>query len=455
MSAAWRLALALLVLAPLAVRAQPAADVVKRGEYLTRAADCAACHSAPGRLPWTGGRAFVLPFGTLYSPNITPDPETGIGGYSDDDWVSALQDGVGRGGKHLYPAMPYNSYTLMTRDDALAIKAYLMSLPPVHAVPPENQMKFPFDQRWVMAFWNVLNNPGHRLQPDASKSADWNRGAYLVEALGHCEQCHTPRNFMQGLKSSAAFGGTEQVGWLAYNISNDQTVGVGGWTDAALEQYLATGHADGHGPASGPMAEAVENSLHYMTPADIHAMVVYLRSVPAQPSGPPAVQGGTAPVPADGAAASSRADALGAHIFAEACAGCHLPNGTGRQSPWAALAGDHTTGDPSGTNLVQVLAHGTQLDTSQGLMFMHNFTASYTDPELAAVANYVIAQFGDRQGHVTPQQLAAARNGDQQQPSPFKDMGEIAFAAAAVAAIALVGSLLFVRRTRPPPPLRS
>jgi len=370
------------------------------GEYLARAADCVACHTAPGGTPYAGGRAFKLPFGTIYSPNITPDPETGIGAYTDAEWVSALHNGIGRGGRHLYPAMPYNSYTLMSSEDALAIKAYLFSLRPVHAVATPNRLRFPYNQRWGMAFWNIANNPGHRFAPDATKSPDWNRGAYLVEALGHCGQCHTPRNWMQGLKTGAAYGGARQVGWLAYNISADPVHGIGGWKDEDLERYLATGAAPGHGPASGPMAEVITNSTRFMTPADIHAMVVYLRTIPPVAAGPEEVPTSVAPAPAD---------PLGAHVFATACEGCHLPNGAGRQSSWAALAGDRGVGDPRGTNIVAVLAHGSEMETPAGHVFMHAFTGAYTDAELAAVANYVTAQLAGRQSQVSPADIAAAR----------------------------------------------
>ncbi|WP_428374999.1 c-type cytochrome [Lichenicoccus sp.] len=375
-------------------------DLVKRGEYLARAADCQACHSAAGGGAYAGGRAFTLPMGVLYSPNITPDAQTGIGRYTDDEFVRVLHTGVARGGKHLYPAMPYNSYTLMTRDDALAIKAYLFSLPAVHATAPANRMDFPYNIRAVMIGWNLLNNPDHRFTPDAGKPADWNRGAYLVEALGHCAQCHTPRTATQGLDTARAYAGAVQQGWDAYNLTSDATHGLKGWSDAALEQYLSTGHADGHGPASGPMAEAVQYSLRYLSAADIHAIVVYLRGIPAQPDGPEAPQA---------TPASRPAVPLGRQVFAEACAGCHLPGGDGRQSQWAALRGDHSLGDPTATNMVQVLAHGSQIQTDQGLMFMHAFTRAYTDPELAAVANYAIGQFGGRQGEVTAQQVKAAR----------------------------------------------
>jgi mono/diheme cytochrome c family protein len=384
------------LLAPLAARAD---DLVARGEYVTRAADCAGCHTAPGGKMFAGGRAFDLPFGTLYSPNITPDKDTGIAGYTDDEWVSVLHEGVARGGKHLYPAMPYPSYTAMSREDALAVKAYLMSLTPVAAKIPDNTIGFPFNQRWAMFFWNLFNNPDTRFVPDSTKSDAYNRGAYLVDALGHCGECHTPRNFMMGLKNSQKFAGAEQVGWLAYNLTGDATHGIGGWSDAQLTQYLSTGHAEGHGPASGPMAEAVEYSLRYLKPDDIAAMVTYLRGVPALAEGPPVATG--APV--------APAGTLGPRLFAQACAGCHLPSGDGRQSPWAALRGSHSAADPAATNLIQVLTHGSEIETAQGLMFMHAFTGGYTDEELAALGNYTASQFGGRAGAITPEQIRKQR----------------------------------------------
>jgi mono/diheme cytochrome c family protein len=393
---------------PLAARAAAPSDLVQRGEYITRAADCAACHTAPGGTPFAGGRQFQLPFGNLYSPNITPDKETGIGLYTDAQWLRVLHRGVGRNGQHLYPAMPYPSYTKMSDNDALAIKAYLFSLPPVQAPTHPNNFGFPFNQRWLMVFWNLINNPNSRLQPDASKSAAWNRGAYLVEALGHCAECHTPRNFMQA-KSSRQFAGAIQAGWLAYNLTSDPAYGIGAWSDASLEEFLSTGKAPGHGPASGPMAEAVEYSLRYLKPDDIAAMVTYLRTIPPRSAGPDAVPATDTPI---------ATNSLGEHIFIRACAGCHLPDGAGRQSPWAALGGSHSTGDVTGTNITQVLANGSQIDTDEGLMFMHRFTGAYTDEELSAVANYVIGHFSGRQGVVTAKQIEKAR------PSPKAKIGQ-------------------------------
>jgi mono/diheme cytochrome c family protein len=380
--------------------AAPARASMSPGEYLTRAADCVACHTAPGGAPFAGGRAFALPVGTIYSPNITPDRETGIGAYTDDEWVAAIQQGIGRGGRRLYPAMPYTSYTLMSRADALAIKAYLLTLQPVHAAPPPNALPFPFNQRWTLRFWNAVNLTDKRFEPDASKSAAWNRGAYLVQALGHCDQCHTPRNWMLGLKSGQAFAGAPAAGWMSYNITSDRAHGVGAWSDAELAQYLSTGQAPGHGPASGPMAEAISNSLRYLSQDDIRAMVTYLRSIPAQQNGPEAVAGSVKP---------QDPNPLGAHVFALACAGCHLPNGQGRQSAWAALAGDQSAADPAGTNMLQILAHGSELQTATGQVFMHSFAGAYTDEELAAVAQYVTTQFAGRTSNVTPEDVRKAK----------------------------------------------
>ncbi|MDN7353329.1 cytochrome c [Acetobacter senegalensis] len=364
------------------------AERIKQGEYLFRAADCAACHAEPGGTKLTGGRAFTLPFGSIFAVNITPDKKTGIGDYTDEEWLKMLRSGVGRGGKHLYPVMPYTAYTLMSDEDALAIKAYLFSLRPEHAVPPRNQLSFPFNQRWSMIFWNWLNNPDKRFKPVSGKSAEWNRGAYLTEALGHCSQCHTPRTLTYGL-SSKAYAGTVQMGWRAYNLTSDPDHGLGGWTDEQLKSYLATGKASGKGPASGPMAEAVEHGLRYMTPEDIAAIVVYLRNLAPIAEGP-AVQSSLKVQDKTRTETESR----GQMLFVQACAGCHLPDGRGRQSEWAALAGAHSLSDPEALNLIQVLREGTSLETVQGRVFMPGFTKTYTAEELAAIATYVTAHFG-------------------------------------------------------------
>jgi mono/diheme cytochrome c family protein len=387
-----------LAAACLAATAAYASPDVKRGEYLTRMADCAACHMGAGGA-FSGGRAFKTPFGTIYASNITPDPKAGVGGYTDDEWVSALREGVGRGGKHLYPAMPYTSYTQMTRDDALAIKAYIMTLPASSEAPLANDLRFPFNIRFLMVFWNLLYNPDQRFAPDASHDAAWNRGAYLAEALGHCQQCHTPRNFLQGLQTSRAYAGAPQQGWMAYNITNDVESGVGAWSEADLATYFSSGHADGHGAASGPMGEAVSYSLRYLTPDDAHALAHYVKTIPA-------IRTAVPPAPSHVAE-----NELGARIFEGACASCHRLNGTGAQTEYAALAGDHTASDPAAMNLIQVVVNGSRLQTPNGDLVMPQFGDGYTDVELAAVANYTVEHFGQRKGHATPAMAAKARGG--------------------------------------------
>src|SRR6478752_2368317 len=218
-------------------------SLVERGEYLARAADCMVCHTAQGGKEYAGGLAIRLPFGTLYTTNITPDKETGIGNYSDQDFLGAVHRGIRRDGARLYPAMPFTSYTYMTDADALAIKAYLFSLPAVRAPAPANTLSFPFDQRWTVIFWSALFNPDTRFEPDPAKSPEWNRGAYLTEALAHCGECHTPRNLAFALDNRKKFAGAVTAGWRAFNISSDKNTGVGAWSDDDLVSYLSIGHA--------------------------------------------------------------------------------------------------------------------------------------------------------------------------------------------------------------------
>ena len=290
------------------------ASLIERGRYLIRAADCEACHTAIGGQSFAGGRAFVLPFGTMYSTNITPDKDTGIGQYTDADFLAAVHRGVRRDGARLYPAMPFASYTYLTDADALAIKAYLFSLKPINAPAIPNTFAFPFDQRWAMGVWATMFNADRRFEPHADQSAEWNRGAYLVEALAHCGECHTPRNLFQALDNRDKFAGAVTGGWRAFNITSDRTSGVGDWTAEALAHYLATGHAEGRGTAAGPMGEAVDLSLVHLTSEDIAAMVAYLRTVPpiSNPNAP-------APKPPDAIAAHAPGASGHPHGRADLC----------------------------------------------------------------------------------------------------------------------------------------
>ena len=237
------------------------ADAIRRGEYLAKAADCMVCHTMPSGEAFAGGLAFPLPFGTLYSTNITPDNETGIGNYTDQDFLNAVRQGIRKDGARLYPAMPYTSYTFMIDADALAIKAYLFSLPAAQKQNQRDSLRFPFNQRWAMIFWSWAFNPNTRFAPNAAKSAEWNRGAYIAEALAHCGDCHTPRNLAFALDNRWKFSGAVAAGWRAYNITSDKGTGIGSWSNEEVFAYLVKGHAMGRGTASGPMGEAVVTAL--------------------------------------------------------------------------------------------------------------------------------------------------------------------------------------------------
>jgi mono/diheme cytochrome c family protein len=255
--------------------------------------------------------------------------------------------------------------------------------------PPEDNLRVPFNIRWLMAFWNVLYNPNERFKPDPAKPPEWNRGAYLVDALGHCGDCHTPRNLLQGPKSNHKFAGAEIEGWRAYNITPDRETGIGSWTARDLADYLATGVSRGHGAAAGPMVEVVDNSLRFLTPEDIDAMTAYLRSVPPIASDSPRIakpaSASAEAFPDTGTLEHMRTDP-GMRMYAGACAGCHGWDGRG-------IAGSRAANDPAAVNLTQVVLDGIHR-AGIGTPNMPRFAAAYTDAEIAALANFVTGRFG-------------------------------------------------------------
>jgi mono/diheme cytochrome c family protein len=264
-------------------------------------------------------------------------------------------------------------------------------------------MNFPYDQRWLMAYWSWLFDSNERLQTDSSKSPEWNRGRYLVEALGHCGECHTERNFLQATSGSKALGGAITQNWKAYDITPDKS-GIGDWTDAELVSYLSTGFAKDHGPASGPMAEAISNSLSHLPTEDIHAIVTYLRSVQPVAS--------TVEVASAGAPTASATDAklaYGRAVFARSCANCHKLDGSGTQSQYEALKGSETVSDPQATNLTQIVLDGSNLQLPSGHVQMLGFGKGLTDTDVAAVVNYVTQQLGGHSANLTPQDIATRR----------------------------------------------
>jgi mono/diheme cytochrome c family protein len=383
------------------------ADIVARGEYLARAADCLVCHTAPGGADYAGGLAFPLPFGTLYSTNITADKDTGIGNYTDREFLNAVQQGVRKDGARLYPAMPYPSYTFISDNDALAIKAYLFSLPTVHAQNQTDTMGFPFNQRWAMMFWSWAFNPDTRFEPNTAKSAEWNRGAYVAEALAHCGECHTPRNLAFALDNRRKFAGAVAAGWRAYDITSDKGTGIGSWSDEEIFAYLAKGHAMGRGTASGPMGEAVDHTFSQMEPADIRALVTYLRSIPPVASSEPATIAPPAPVsPKEGGAVANSA---GRKVFEQACASCHSWTGVSAISPYATISGSRAVNDPSATNVAQIVISGTHRSVP-GAMSMPAFGSTYSDAEIAAVANYVTGRFGSAASRLSAKDVAELRS---------------------------------------------
>jgi mono/diheme cytochrome c family protein len=385
---------------------------VARGEYLARAADCLVCHTAKDGTPFAGGRAFVLPFGTLYSTNITPDAETGIGRYSDRDFLNTLHRGRGPDGRRLYPAMPFASYTYMSDADALAIKAYLSTLTPVSAPTPANTLGFPFNQRALMSVWSALFNPDRRYEPNTNQTADWNRGAYIVEAMGHCGECHTPRNLFFALDNRRKFAGTVVSGWRAYNITPDTASGIGAWSDADIFNYLANGHAQRHGTASGPMGEVVDESMRYLKPSDVRAMVTYLRSVDRASTGDLPAPKLTPVPPSHAQGVADNLDPHGKLIYAGACAGCHGWTGISPVAPLASLTGTRAVNDPTAINVAQVIIHGAERDNSDPTANMPAFGEAYSDAEVASVANYVTARYGTRGSMLTARRVAELREQD-------------------------------------------
>jgi mono/diheme cytochrome c family protein len=385
------------------------ASLIKKGEYLAKAADCLVCHTAKGGEAYAGGFAFVLPFGTLYSTNITPDKATGIGNYTDAQFLAAVHRGVRHDGANLYPAMPFTSYTYMTDADALAIKAYLFSLAPVNLPNKPNALAFPFNQRWALGVWSALFNSNERFKPDTEKSAEWNRGAYVAEALAHCGECHTPRNLAFAVNNRQKFGGALTAGWRAYNISGDPQSGVGAWRDEELFAYLARGHAAGHGSAAGPMGEAVDESFSQLAPEDIHAVVAYLRSVPARASSDlPATLAPAAPDSHKEGLAT--AESRGKEVYEGACVSCHGWSGISDISEFATLTGARAVNDPHGTNVAQIVLAGMKRLSPAGVTEMPGFGAAYSDSDIAAVTNYVTTRFGSSASNLSAAEIAKMRH---------------------------------------------
>ncbi|MCS3507785.1 mono/diheme cytochrome c family protein [Achromobacter sp. JUb104] len=380
-----------------------AGTLVERGRYLALAGNCMACHTSRGGKALAGGTPIPTPFGTVYGPNITPDEKTGIGTWTADDFWQALHNGKSKDGTLLYPAFPYTEYTRVTRADADALYAYLRSVPPVSQPNRPPDMAFPYDQRALLAAWRALYfKPGVQ-EADAGQSVQWNRGRYLVEGLGHCAACHTPRNSLGATRSSDAFtGGVIPVlDWYAPPLTNDRQTGMGRWTAADIAALLKTG-ISAHSSASGPMAEVVLGSTQHLTDDDALAIGVYIKSLPATP----------ASTPRSTAAAAPAAMELGSKIYRQHCAQCHQPQGQGSGTAWPALAGNPTVTAPSPVNAIRMVLDGGYAPATAANPRPHGmppFGQMLNDSDIAMLVSYIRNSWGNEAGGVTALEVKRAR----------------------------------------------
>ena len=379
-----------------AAPAQPAGDdAVKRGEYLARAGDCISCHTKPGGAPFAGGLRMKTPFGDLLSPNITPDAATGIGTWTAEDLYRALHDGVGKKVGDLYPAMPYTFYTRLTRADSDALYAYLRSLKPVSNAVDVNQLRWPFSIRWSMAGWRELYFDEGTFKPDPAKSVEWNRGAYLVEGLGHCSACHSPRNVLGAIEKDKAYTGATIDGWFALNLTGNYKTGLGSWSIDEIVSYLKTGSAKGKSTTLGDMAEVVHNSLSYLTDADLRAMATYLKSIPPDTS-------------SLGGGARERVPPQAATLYVNNCSGCHQAKGAGLPGIFPPLAGNGVVKAPDAANILMVVLRG--IPPRGGYVPMPSFAATLNDQQIADIANYVRTSWGNgAPPNATPEMVGKLR----------------------------------------------
>jgi mono/diheme cytochrome c family protein len=371
---------ALLLLACAGVPAHADDALVKRGEYLARLGDCVGCHTVPQGKPFAGGLYMPTPFGDISTPNITPDKATGIGNWTDDDFYRAMHDGIGHDKEFLYPVFPFPWYAKVTRSDVLAIKAYLFSLPPENAPRKPLEIAFPFDIRTGLEAWRLAFFHPKEFVPDPKKSAEVNRGAYLVEGLGHCGECHNKENLFGASDWSGRLEGGQIEGWYAPNITADGHQGVGSWSEAEIVTFLKTGGAPGKGVALGPMKETIDDSLQYVHDDDLHAMAAYLKSVTPDATYRPASPETNGPT-------------AGAEAYLSYCASCHRVDGTGVKGKIVALAGNGAVRAQGPQDIIRVVLGG--LDAAHGLSPMPAVGVGMTDQQVAEVVNYIRGAWGN------------------------------------------------------------
>ncbi len=370
------------------------ADLVRRGRDLAAIGNCSDCHTVRGGKRFAGGLPVPTPFGTIFSSNITPDPETGIGRWPEEAFHRAMRSGVNRDGQHLYPTFPYDHFTNVNDEDDRALYAYLMTREPVHAPARNNELYFPLDQRFLIAGWKLLFLRRGTYQPDSTQSAEWNRGGYLVEGLAHCGACHTPRNALGAERRNAQFAGGDAEYWYAYAI-NAQSPAPVPWDVDALFRYLRDGWHPDHGVATGPMALVVGN-LASVPKSDVHAIATYMAGVFGAPTpdrkrraDEVLAQAKSPPTQA------SQTNVVGASIYAAACATCHeidrpLPYGGVNLSLSTAIA------SPNPRNLANIVLSGVRPVEGERSPIMPGFAASMNDDRIAALLNHLRARFSNQ-----------------------------------------------------------
>jgi mono/diheme cytochrome c family protein len=375
---------------------------IEKGRYLATVADCAACHTMPGSgKPFAGGRPIETPFGNILSPNITPDAETGIGAWSDRDFISALKEGTGHAGTRLYPAMPYIYYTKMPDDDVLAIRTYLQTIAPVRNEVEPNQLPFPFNIRAGMIFWNWLYFTPGDWKPVAGKSAEWNRGAYLVEGPMHCGACHTPKSVFGGDRDNRKFQGYSIQGWHAPNITSSKELGIGSWSADQIVQYLKTGH-NSTSSASGPMSEEIERSSQLMSPEDLGAIAIYLKD-----QGTPGNEETVTAV-----ASTDPVFKAGKAIYSDSCAACHRQDGAGVPELFPALRNAPSVRAADPLSLIRVIVEGAKSASTAGAPTgpgMPSYAWQLNDTQIAAVLTYVRNAWGNAAGPVSKHDVQSAK----------------------------------------------
>jgi mono/diheme cytochrome c family protein len=376
----------------------PTPETIARGKALVDAADCASCHTADPAKPFAGGKRIDTPFGGIFSPNLTPDRDTGLGAWTDEEFYRALHEGVARNGARYYPAFPYLNFTKITRDDVLAIRAYLSTLTPVRNIAPQPELRWPLNYRVVMRGWNWLFFKPGTFERNPQKSDAWNRGAYLVEGAAHCGACHTPKNLFGADRRGQAYGGSPIDGWFAPRLDGAMRSGLKSWSVDDIVEYLQSGR-NGKSHAGRLMGEVVVNSTSKMSDADVRAIAVYLKDLPAG-----------APEPA--ATPPSQAQMVdGARIYG-ACIACHEADGSGAPRIYPPFPGNANlqSADPSST--LRIILDGAQTVTTPRAPNTGSMTAyagKLSDQEIADVATYIRNSWGNAAPAVTPEQVAKAR----------------------------------------------